>query len=166
MNSFFQHSDATERDLLDQLALAQSLIAADEIEAASTTYRSLLSQSELQNHRHLHAEVLANLAALLLHKGDAAALSEAIDMLVQSQSLRDSRSDTPAAIADTNLALAYIRRFQETGNRADAFIAHITLDGVETMLSDPADRGTLDWVKSVRDLLVEALERRSAPRSP
>lgn len=159
------HKTTIDSALGDKLQLAQSLSASDKREEAASVYRSLLLRPDVVTSPDMHAEILANLGALLLHEGDdPLILAEAIQTLVESRNRRVDKKARSAIMADANLGLAYVCRFKASNDRSDAFIANILLDGAEAVLESAPDPATLEWTQSVRALLVEAINRPSPSR--
>lgn len=158
-----------EAELLALLADARGLIEFSQFDQAMNRYRHLLAQPAIAALPAARAEAMSNLGALLLNQSvpdaDDATLDEAVELLHNARALRPAgRRTLPMAIADTNLALGYCRRFQRAGNHADLFAAHLALDGAQMVMIECGDHAALDWLNSVRDLLVDMADRRRQPR--
>ncbi|MBJ3783448.1 hypothetical protein [Devosia sediminis] len=171
-NALNPRPNADAEAVLALLASAEAHIRADRLDEASAQYRLLLEESALDQLPAARIEVFANYGALLLHEArlteDEAelrrTLDQAIDMLTRARAgRRRDEFNRNSVISDTNLALAYFQRHVATGNHADLMSAHLALDGAEAVI--PADdRDLHDWVRSIRDLLVDQADRRRNPR--
>lgn len=162
-------SGMTHDDVLALLAEARLLVQSERYDDATACYRLLFVWPDIAAYPVIHCEVLSNLGALLLHLADSdgnpAYIDEAVELLGRARSVRSpEESAATSAIADINLALAYIKRAQNGGPAVDLMLAHMVLDGAEAMLRKAGDVPTLDWLNSVRDLLTELFERRRSGR--
>lgn len=158
--------------VLALLAAAQNHILADRLADAAQTYLTALSEPALEAHPVARCEVQANYGALLLHQihldtdGEDAGrrLDDAIDMLLQARTGYDLvAGDGLRVTNDANLALAYFLRHRRTGRHKDLMAAHLALDGAEARI-DRHDQGQRDWIRSIRDTVVEHADRRRKPR--
>mgnify|MGYP001202548552 CR=1 FL=1 len=159
------------KQVLALLAKAEAHIKAERLDAAAEQYLKLLAEPVLDELPSARTEVQANYGALLLHRArmaledeeSAALLNEAIGLLDRAcTAYRRGQGSGSSATAATNLALAYFQRYRVSGERADLMAAHLALDGAEAAAS--GDNDTLDWVRSIRDLLLEHTDRRRKPR--
>ena len=151
------------------LSRAKAAVEVGDLQFAVSQFRLLLDR-DLDT--RLRGEVLTNLGAALLlsvrGKLDAqavATLDQARDFLVTAVPCRSRRLE-PAAWATTraNLALVYIARHDATGSHDDLMAAHLALDGVEQTLRESGATLMLDWIKAIRDELIDLGERRSRRR--
>jgi hypothetical protein len=162
------HPKGLDRDqVVDLLAMAESLIRADLLSEAAEQYRRVLLEPALDLLPAARTEVYANYGALLLHEArldPQGALVEhrlelAIDMLGRAQlGFRLGQGEGNSVTTDTNLALAYFQRHLLTGQHADLMSAHLALDGAERA-SGREDRAMLDWIGSIRESLLAHLDR-------
>lgn len=108
---------------------------------------------------------MLSLATLLLQEARPSSptsilLDEAIKLFTGARAGRSIADQTlETAIADTNLALAYCRRFERSDNRTDLLVAHLTLDDAEAVMLRAGATETLDWLHSVRALLLDLASR-------
>jgi uncharacterized protein (DUF2345 family) len=158
--------------VLALLATAQSHILADRLADAAQTYLTVLAEPALDAHLAARSEVQANYGALLLHQvhldadGEDAGrrLDEAIDMLLQARAGYGLvAGDGLRVTNDANLALAYFLRHRRSGQHKDLMAAHLALDGAEARI-DRNDNSQRDWIRSIRDTLVDHTDRRRKPR--
>lgn len=154
------------------LVSAEAHIRADRLSDAAETYRIALAAPALAAHPAARCEVCANFGALMLHElrvthnaPDAGRrLDEAIDLLLQARAGYGLVPGEGFRVTnDTNLALAYFQRYQLSGQHGDLMSAHIALDGAEAR-ADGSDTDMRDWIRSIRDTLVEHVDRRRTPR--
>jgi hypothetical protein len=68
------------------------------------------------------------------------------------------------ATARANLAAILLSRHVISGDSRDIMAAHMALDGSEATFSEHQDQEGLDWVRALRDQLVELRDRRALPR--
>lgn len=164
-------SDSDTEEVLALLAIAEAHIRADRLLEAAAQYRAVLDQPALNDLPTARVEVYANYGALLLHEARLAdddadvrrMLSEAIDMLTRARvEHRRGPINRNGVISDTNLALAHFQRFVATNSHADLMSAHLALDGAEGAVPEN-DPDLRDWVRSIRDLLVDHVDRRRNP---
>lgn len=160
-----------QQQVLALLALAERHIKADRLAAAAAHYRRVLSEPILDALPAARTEAQANFGALLLHAaridpGGAEAhqqLEQAIELLGNARTgYQSGEGAGNAAVTSTNLALAYFERHRLAGDDADLMSAHVALDGAEA--AAPDDPETRDWIRSVRDILLEHVDRRRTPR--
>lgn len=170
MTATAQHKarNRDSQEVLALLAVAEAHIRADRLAEASALYREVMDEPALDQLPDARREVCANYGALLLHearlitdKTDVSdKLDRAIEMLTRARATLPQRK---SVISDTNLALAYFQRHIVTERQSDLMSAHLALDGAEAAI--PGDDGDLlDWVRSIRDLLVDHVDRRRNPR--
>lgn len=154
--------DLDTAQVIDLLAAAETLIRSGLLEEAAEQYRTVLTQPALDAMPAARIEAYANYGALLLHEArlnPAGPLAEqqldmAINVLVRAQRGHRLRQGEGSSVTtDTNLALAYIQRHEKTGKHADLMSAHLALDAAEQAL-DPSDQQLLEWVHSIRQLLL------------
>lgn len=165
------HRKGLDRDeALLCLAKAEADIRADRFAEAAQHYRSALALPALLDLPALHTEALGNYGALLLHEAhqQAAAserlhrLNSAIASLEEARRLsRASNGSGNTATIAANLALAYFRRFEISAEQADLMSAHMALDGAE---AENGETDMQDWIRSIRDLLLDHIDRRRLPR--
>lgn len=167
-----QSENLDRERILSLLAAAQAAINADRLAEAATLYQSALADPGLEHMPTARTEVLSNCGALLLHQArltpdDADTerrLDDAIDMLSRARMYyRLGQGEGSSVTTDTNLALAFFQRHLANGQRADIMRAHIALDGAEAVI-DADDANMVDWVKTIRDMLIEHVDRRREPR--
>jgi hypothetical protein len=158
--------------VLALLVTAQAHIHADRLADAAATYRLALAEPALDAHPAARCEVCANFGALMLHdlRLDSAApdavrrLDEAIELLLKARADYGLAPGEGLRVTnDTNLALAYLQRYQLSGHHGDLLSAHMALDGAEARV-DGKEAEMCDWVRSIRDTLVEQVDRRRTPR--
>ena len=154
--------------VIDLLAAAEALIRAEQLTEAAEQYRALLLEPALDEVPVARTEVYANYGALLLHEArldPVGKLAEhrldlAIDMLGRAQlGYRMGEGAGSSVTTDTNLALAYFQRHIATGQHADIMSAHLALDGAE-LAAGRGDQPMLDWIRSIRQMLLAKLDRR------
>lgn len=158
--------------VLALLVTAQAHIRADRLADAAATYRLALAGPALDAYPAARREVCANFGALMLNdlRLDSTApeagprLDEAIELLLKARAgYGVAPGDGFRVTNNTNLALAYLQRYQLTGQHGDLLSAHMALDGAEALVD--ADNAEMrDWVRSIRDSLVELVDRRRTPR--
>jgi hypothetical protein len=158
--------------VLALLVAAQSHIRADRLADAAAIYRMLLADPALDAHPEARNEVWANYGALMLHElrldtavHDAGQrLDDALDLLHKARAGYGLATGGAFRVTnDTNLALAYFQRHQLTGHHGDLMSAHMALDGAEASVQ--ADNQDMrDWIRSIRDTLLEHVDRRRTPR--
>jgi len=161
-------------EILAALVTAETLIRSEQLAEAAALYQSILIDTMLDDIPTARTEVFANYGALLLHKARSLGgspeaqshLERAIDMLSRARKgYQLGQGEGSSAISDTNLALAYYQRFTMTDHGTDLMSAHMALDGAEAAaLADSAAQDKIDWIRSIRDMLVEQVDRRREPR--
>jgi hypothetical protein len=159
-----------DEGIFARLRRAKALVEANDFDAATLQFLQLLD-CDLDG--PLRGEVLTNLGAALClsarGRPDATAIAQlnhARELLAAAIDCRPRRQ-APAAWATTraNLALVYLARYQVTDNRDDLMAAHLALDGTEQGLREGGgDTALHDWVRAIRDQLVELSERRAIRR--
>jgi hypothetical protein len=158
--------------VLALLATAEAHIRADRLADAAATYRMALADPALEAYAAARCEACSNLGALLLHDlrldisaSDAGKrLDDALDLLLKAQAGYGLVAGHGFRVTnDANLALAYFQRYRLTGHHGDLISAHMALDGAEALVA--TDDGDMrDWIRSIRDTLVEHVDRRRTPR--
>ena len=160
---------STNEGALGPLTRAKALIEAHDFDAAALLYLEALEDDLAPL---LRGEVLTNLGAALCMSAQGqpgpaalARLEHARSMLVDSLPLR-SRINAPEAWATTraNLALVYRARYEITGNQDDLLSAHMALDDTEAALRVEGASALRDWIRVIRDELIELRDRRSKRR--
>jgi hypothetical protein len=156
------------RDALDR---ARSLIEQQDFGSAAQLYDELLA-ADLEP--DLRSEVQTNLAAALCTLAQRKPVSDStiVDQLDRARGLltaalqQRQQTQTPRewAASRANLALVYMARHRATRNENDILSAHMALDGVEDALRRAEALDLLDWVKSIRDHMLELRERRARRR--
>jgi tetratricopeptide (TPR) repeat protein len=155
-------------EVLALLARAAGHIQAERLAEAASCYRQLLLEPALSDIPAARIEVLANYGALLLHEARMAddstvatdKLDQAIDMLSRARAgQRLGQGGGKSMISDTNLALAYFQRHLANGQHADLMAAHLALDGAEADAA-PDEPDLIDWIRSIRQLLLDQVDRR------
>ncbi len=163
---------ADGEQVLALLVTAQAHIRADRLADAAATYQLALADSALNANPAARCEVCANFGALMLHELRVAhdapdvgrRLDEAIDLMLQARAGYGLLPGAGLRVTnDTNLALAYFQRYQLNGHHGDLMSAHMALDGAEARI-EGKDAEMRDWVRSIRDTLVEHGDRRRTPR--
>ena len=151
---------------------AQVHIRADRLTDAAATYRRALADPALEAYPAARCEACSNLGALMLHdlRLDTSApdagqrLDDALQLLINARAGYGLVAGGGFRVTnDTNLALAYFLRYQLTGRHGDLISAHLALDGAEALV-DSGDGDMRDWIRSIRDTLVEHVDRRRTPR--
>jgi len=158
--------DREERsELLRRLDEARQLAESGQTDQAVYRYRVLLRQQSMASFPDIRTQAMLSLATLLLQEARPSSptsilLDEAIKLFTGARAGRSIADQTlETAIADTNLALAYCRRFERSDNRTDLLVAHLTLDDAEAVMLRAGATETLDWLHSVRALLLDLASR-------
>lgn len=158
-----------EENVMVTLTRARDLVEDRKYEAAAALYSQVLDADLSAS---LRGEVLTNLGAALCliarSEGGVAALAqldEAQELLTSALAYR-SRREAPAAWAVTraNLAIVHLARYEATGKSEELLSAHLALDDTELTLRQADESALLDWVKAIRDQLVDLRDRRRTKR--
>ncbi|WEK05208.1 MAG: hypothetical protein P0Y65_02825 [Candidatus Devosia phytovorans] len=154
-----------------RLADARALIEQQDFAAAIALLDSLLEAGLPQP---VHVEIQTNLAAALVMLArrkdtDASVARSQLDRArlllieaLQHYSPLDSASNWASARA--NLALAYLARDHLVTSDTDILQAHLALDGTEEALTRIGDIAMLEWIRQIRDHLLDLRDRRARPR--
>jgi hypothetical protein len=161
----------TGRGVQDALARARTLIEQQNFSSAAHLYEQLLDD-ELEP--VLRSEVQTNLAAALCTLAQSKPVSDntivdqldrARDLLMAAlQQRQQGQAPREWAASRANLALVYMARHRATRNENDILSAHMALDGTEDALRRAEAPDLLEWVRAIRDHLLELRERRARRR--
>lgn len=154
------------------LTEARAHLASGRSDLAMERYAALLRLPPDSSVPDLQRRALIDLAMLCLGRADARHavqeklmfLGKAIDLLHRARPLIESNAALSLAVLDTNLALAYARRYEIAPNAADALQASLRLDGAERIMRDAGEPGLADWAANVRLFLDDLRGRHRKPR--
>lgn len=156
---------------VSELVRANALIDLGDFGPAASIYQFLLTTDLADDFR---IEAQTNLvAALCAMAQDESTLAETgLAQLKQAEAVQiellksdNQRSDKARwASSRANLALIYLARYRITRHDHEILMAHMALDGAESVLRQSTDTELLNWVRSIRDYLVELRERRISRR--
>lgn len=158
-----------DESVLATLHRARVLIEDHEFESAAVLYTQVLD-ADLP--APLRGEVLTNLGAALCFTASGRSGAAALAQLDQAQALLTSalacrpRRQDPVAWTTTraNLAIVHLARYKASGSSDELLSAHLALDDTETTLAEAGETTLLDWVRTIRDQLVDLRERRKTRR--
>lgn len=154
-----------------RLADARSLVEQEDYPAAIDLFDSVLDADLPEDMR---VETKTNLAAALLMMGrrrdtDVTVAQGQLDrarlLLIDAlQFYHPTEASRDWASARANLSLVYLARDSLYSSDTDILQAHLALDGTEEALHRAGDTAMLEWVKAIRDHLLDLRDRRTRPR--
>lgn len=156
-------------DAAARLARARWMIEQDDFASAETELEAVLEQ-DLEP--ELRQEVQANLAATLCVLARDSASEQAMVrldrarlLLIETLQHQDPLKEPRAwASARANMALVYLARYVHTDSHNDILQAHLALDGTEEALNRNHETELLEWIRTIRDHLLDLRDRRSKRR--